>query len=58
MNEKRIIEFFDKNCTIDQQKFLLEFMQYYLNAGKKVKQVVIKILEMKLNEFDQQKKDE
>lgn len=58
MNNKQLIDFFDNNCTIQQQKFLIEFMTDYLNAGKKVKQAVIKILEIKLNELDKEKKDE
>lgn len=58
MNNKQLIEFFNNNCTIQQQKFLLEFMIHYLNAGKKVKEAVIKILEIKLTELEKEKKDE
>ena len=55
MSEEQIKDFFDKNCSIDQQKFLLEFMEKFLNSGKKVKESIITIIKYKLNELDTKK---
>lgn len=50
MTKEQIIDFFDKNCTMEQQKFLAEFMKEYLNAGKKVKKAIIIILDEKIKD--------
>lgn len=55
MNIPDLVNFFKSNITVDQQKFLLEFMKTYLNSGKKVKEAVIKILE---NVIEQEKEQQ
>lgn len=53
MTKEEIINFLDKNCTTEQQRFLVEFMKTYLNAGNKIKQTTILILEAKLGDANE-----